>query len=330
MGTKAAGFEENLTTLETYLRSAKAMRGNGALAQVLTAIGLAGKVVAQKVRRARVEDVLGEVGGTNIFGESQQKLDVMADEFLRRCLAGAPSVAAIASEEAEEAVILRPPADGGEFCVFFDPLDGSSNVDVGVGVGTIFGVNRVPEGRDPAYALLQPGAKQVAAGYVLYGSSVLLVITLGDGVDMFVLDPHLGDFVCVSSGLRIPDKKKIYSINEGYLNDFPAAYRRYLDHAHANGYSGRYIGSMVADVHRTLLKGGVFLYPPTAANPDGKLRLLYEANPMAFVIEQAGGVAAAGLERILDVEPRNIHQRVPVLMGSSGEVALVTRELERG
>jgi fructose-1,6-bisphosphatase I len=318
----------DLVTLDTHLRGHVA-NGDHGLADVLAAIALAGKVIASKVRRARIEDVLGDVGGTNVFGESQQKLDVLADDLLRHFLSRRSAVAVIASEESEDPIVVRSAAEGGRFCVCFDPLDGSSNIDVGVGVGTIFGISPVREGEEPARSLLQPGTEQVAAGYVLYGSSVLFVYTTGAGVDMFVLDPHLGEFLCVASALRVPEKKKVYSLNEGYFDDFPVPYQRYLGWAHANGYSGRYIGSMVADVHRTLLKGGVFLYPPTASNPDGKLRLLYEANPLAFVMEQAGGVAAAGRERMLELKPRTIHQRVPVIMGSSHEVTAVKRELEK-
>ena len=192
-------------------------------------------------------------------------------------------------------------------------------------MGTIFGVLRnQQDDAGTALSVLQPGEGQVAAGYVLYGSSVLLVLTLGDGVDMYVLDPDLGDFVLVERDLAIPNEKKIYSVNEAYVNDFPSGYQRYLEFTHANDYAARYIGSMVADVHRTLLKGGVFLYPPTAKNPNGKLRLLYEANPMAFIIEQAGGAAATGDCRILEVEPKRLHQRTPVILGSPKEVDYVT------
>ncbi len=321
-------IRDNLLTLDHHLASVREVPDG--LAGVISAIALAAKAIAMKVRRARIEDVLGEVGKTNLHGESQQKLDLLADSILRHCLERVPSVGVLASEEADEATLVRSPADGGRFAVCFDPLDGSSNIDVAVSVGTIFGVSPVGDGADVDEQLLQPGSRQVAAGYVLYGSSVLLVFTTGAGVDMFVLDPVVGDFVQVGMGLSIPKKKKIYSLNEGYFNDFPAAYRRYLERAHGDGYSGRYIGSMVADVHRTLLKGGVFLYPPTAGNPRGKLRLLYEANPMAAVVEQAGGAAAAGLERILDIQPEAIHQRVPVILGSPVEVDRVTQELQRG
>lgn len=326
--SRSQTVRENLLTLDSRLASTSGLPEG--LAGVIAGIALAAKAIAQKVRRARIEDVLGEVGKMNLHGESQQKLDVLADDLLTHCLERQPSVAVLASEEADEATPVRSAQDGGRYCVCFDPLDGSSNIDVAVSVGTIFGVSPLARAGEPRASLLQAGERQVAAGYVLYGSSVLLVFTTGNGVDMFVLDPVLGEFVLVGESLRIPATKKIYSLNEGYFNDFPAPYQRYLEGAHRSGYSGRYIGSMVADVHRTLLKGGVFLYPPTRSNPEGKLRLLYEANPMAAVIEQAGGAASNGRQRILEIQPDAIHQRVPVILGSSAEVERVTAELEQG
>jgi fructose-1,6-bisphosphatase I len=245
------------------------------------------------------------------------------------CLGNRPSVAVVASEEDDQPTLLRREADGGKYCVIFDPLDGSSNLDVGVGVGTIFSILRNdPTISDPVSTLCQPGSKQVAAGYVLYGSSTAFVLTTGRGVDMFVLNPEIGSFVLVKSQIRIPTTGKIYSVNEGNRRTFPPGFSRYLDWAQEQGYSSRYIGSMVADVHRTLLKGGVFLYPPTKKNPEGKLRLMYEANPIAMLMEQAGGkgVTAAGT-RIMDVQPTSVHQRTSVILGSSEEVDAVTRHL---
>jgi fructose-1,6-bisphosphatase I len=221
-------------------------------------------------------------------------------------------------------IIRRDPGGEGRYCVLFDPLDGSSNLDVCGGVGTIFSILR--HDRRSARtedSVLQPGSRQVAAGYVLYGPSTVLVLTTGDGVHMFVLDTTIGAFIRVGQKLRIPASGRIYSLNEGHRNGFPAPYRAYLDWAQANGYSSRYVGAMVADVHRTLLKGGVFLYPPTAKAPRGKLRLLYEANPMAMIVEQAGGMALAGDRRILDVQPTALHERTCVILGSPEEVARV-------
>jgi fructose-1,6-bisphosphatase I len=228
--------------------------------------------------------------------------------------------------------VLRSHEDGGRYAVLFDPLDGSSNIDVSVGVGTIFSIVRLAEGvkGSPENMILTPESRQVAAGYVLYGSSTVFVLTTGRGVNMFVLDQSIGSFVLVKSDLRIPVAKNIYSINEAYVDRFPDAYRHYLNWAHEEGYTSRYIGSMVADIHRTLLKGGVFIYPPTDDRPDGKLRYLYEAMPMSMIIEQAGGrsISAAGT-RLLDVKPTCLHQRIPVVMGSSDEVDHVERFLSQ-
>lgn len=322
-------IRENLTTLHDHLSSKPELRqGPGDLGGVLGTIALACKSIANKVRRARVEDVLGQVGDTNVQGEQQEKLDVISDDLLIHCLSQRSDVAVVASEEQEKPVVLRTASEGGAFCVLFDPLDGSSNINVAVGVGTIFSVLRNEESDDDtAKAVLQPGSSQVASGYVLYGSSVLMVLTTGSGVDMYVLDPVLGDFVLVEEGLRMPDTKKIYSLNEAYRKAFPQGYNDYLEFTHTNGYAARYVGSMVADVHRTLIKGGVFLYPPTEANPEGKLRLMYEANPIGFVVEQAGGKCTTGSGRMLDVTPNQIHQRTPVILGSTGEVDAVERHL---
>jgi fructose-1,6-bisphosphatase I len=267
--------------------------------------------------------VLGSVGTENVQGEVQQKLDVIANDVLLRTLGGREGVAIVASEENEQPVILREDGKGiPRYCVLFDPLDGSSNLDVCGGVGTIFSILAYDGGAQRAQdSLLQPGARQVAAGYVLYGSSTVFVLTTGTGVDMFVLDPSVGAFMRVERNLRIPSGNKTYSVNEGNRKTFPDGYQRYLDWAQGNGYSSRYVGAMVADVHRILLKGGVFLYPPTHKSPDGKLRLMYEANPMAMIIEQAGGQTVAGVgQHILEIQPTAIHQRTPVILGSADQV----------
>lgn len=304
-------------------------RAEPGLAAVILAAAEAGRVIARHVQRARIEDVVGDAGSANVHAEAQQKLDVLADELLIEKLSAVPALSVCGSEEEETARVVRSHAEGGRYAIAFDPLDGSSNIDVGVGVGTIFGIWPVGEGvADPAEALLQRGRDQVAAGYLLYGSQVALVVSLGHGVDMFVLDPDRDAFVRVLEGIRIPDAKKIYSINEAYTPLFPAGIRRYLAACHADGYGGRYIGSMVADVHRTLLKGGVFLYPETTKNPGGKLRLLYEAAPMAFLIDQAGGLATTGQGPVLDVAATGIHQRTPIVLGSKLEVERVLRHLD--
>jgi len=320
-------INENLDTLPEYLRVAGQRDGIGTAVDVVSSIALATKSIASKVRRARIaDDVIGEVGATNVQGEEQQKLDVISNDLLIHCLSRCPHVGVIGSEEEDEVVEVGSAGDGGEYGVLFDPLDGSSNIDVAAGVGTIFSVLRC-SGESGANSVLQPGSAQVAAGYVLYGSSVLMVLTLGDGVDMFVLDPELGEFVRVQTGLQIPREKKVRSINGAYRFDFAEGYRSYLTWTEENGYGSRYIGSMVADVHRTLLKGGVFLYPATSKAPAGKLRLMYEANPMSMLVEQAGGSAVTGTGRILDVEPVELHQRTPVVLGSAGEVEKVLAHL---
>jgi fructose-1,6-bisphosphatase I len=302
----------------------------GTLSWVLSAVSISAKIIASKVRRARLENVLGTAGAQNVQGETQQKLDVIANEVLLGTLGGRDGVAIVASEENEEPVILRDHATSDRrYCVLFDPLDGSSNLDVCGGVGTIFSILRHDRrAKDSQTSLLQPGAQQVAAGYVLYGSSTVFVLTVGQGVDMFVLDPSIGAFMLVERGLRTPKTCKSYSVNEGNRRTFPEGYQKYLDWAQEQSYSSRYVGSMVADVHRILLKGGVFMYPPTKKAPQGKLRLMYEANPMAMLIEQAGGKAlAAPGQRILDVQPTAIHQRVPVVLGSADEVDHVVARL---
>jgi fructose-1,6-bisphosphatase I len=272
--------------------------------------------------------VLGEHGDVNPQGEQQQKLDIIANEIIMRCLGDRANIAVLASEEDQEPTILRTGKEGGKYCVLFDPLDGSSNLDFCVGVGTIFTVLRNdPNIKSAADTLRQEGTKQVAAGYILYGSSTVFVLTTGHGVQMFVLDQSIGSFVLVNADIRIPKANKIYSVNEAYRDSFPEGYRQYFSWTHRNGYSSRYIGSMVADIHRTLLLGGVFLYPPTDKHPEGKLRLMYEANPMSMIIEQAGGKAFAGKQRILEILPDSLHQRTSVIMGSAEEVDHVLKNL---
>jgi fructose-1,6-bisphosphatase I len=319
-------------TLQAHIlqEQARHPEATGSFSWILSALSISAKMIAAHVRRARLDDVLGAVGQQNVQGEQQQKLDVIANEILLRTLSGREGVAIVASEENEEPVILRSDDSADcKYCVLFDPLDGSSNLDVCGSVGTIFSIlrkdPRLPRAQD---SLLQRGCEQVAAGYVLYGSSTAFVLTLGSGVDMFVLDPNYGAFIRVAQGLRIPKANKCYSVNEGNRKSFPEGYQRYLDWAQEQGYSSRYVGAMVADVHRILLQGGVFMYPPTKKAPQGKLRLMYEANPMAMIIEQAGGKALCGADqRILDVQPTDVHQRCSVILGSSDEVDHVVRHL---
>jgi fructose-1,6-bisphosphatase I len=331
----AAAPARDIVTIQAHILEQQShhSEATGLFSWILSALSISAKIIADKVRRARLENVLGAAGTENVQGETQQKLDVLANDVLLRTLGGREGVAIVASEENEEPVILRDDREGERrYCVLFDPLDGSSNLDVCGSVGTIFSIlrhdRRAARAQD---SLLQPGSRQVAAGYVLYGPSTVFVLTIGQGVDLFVLDPAIGAFMRVERGLRIPAANRSYSVNEGNRRSFPEGYQRYLDWAQSNGYSSRYAGALVADVHRILVKGGVFMYPPTNKAPEGKLRLMYEANPMAMLIEQAGGKALAGpAGRILDVAPRNIHQRTPLVIGSPDEVDQVLRHLGEG
>jgi fructose-1,6-bisphosphatase I len=299
----------------------------GSFTWLMAGITLATRIIQSNVRRAGLIDVLGATGTHNVQGELVQKLDTIADRLIMRALGYRGNVGIIASEEQEEPVVIKDGSDGGKYIVLFDPLDGSSNIDVNVSIGTIFSVlqrlDDVPDSEGPMPHILQPGYKQLAAGYVVYGSSTVLAYTTGDGVHMFTLEPEIGAFVLTNEHIRMPDQGKTYSVNEAYLAKFPQGYQDYLGWAKGESYSLRYIGSLVADFHRTLLRGGVFMYPPTVTAPNGKLRLMYEANPLAFIAEQAGGAATDGENRILDRVPQTLHERTPLLIGSKSEVERV-------
>lgn len=302
----------------------------GAFSSILVGITLAGRIISAKVRRAGILEVLGEAGDVNVHGEQQQKLDLIANKAIEQCLCYRESVGIIASEEVDEPRIVRETS--GKYVVIFDPLDGSSNIDVNVSVGTIFSVFErdmtAQKGRDPLNDVLQPGHKQVAAGYIVYGSSTVLCYTTGEGVHMFTLDPSVGSFVLAQENMRMPLKGKYFSVNEGNYESFPRGVQEYLKWCkseEAGPYNARYIGSLVADFHRTLLRGGIFLYPPTAKSPKGKLRLMYEANPIAFIAEQAGGRATDGTMNILERVPGSLHERTPLIVGSETEVERVER-----
>lgn len=299
----------------------------GQFSWLLSGVTLATKMIEAKIRRAGLLDVLGAAGATNVQGEAQQKLDVYANQALLHCLGLRDTVGTLISEENEEPIVLDRHPDSGEYVVVFDPLDGSSNIDVNVNVGTIFSIFRRPAPGDRFQsATLQPGNRQVAAGYVVYGPSTILVYTTGQGVFGFTLDPAIGAYVLSHDSLKMPQQGNLYSVNEANAASFPESYRKFLTELRegklGRRYSSRYIGSLVADFHRTLFKGGVFLYPPTANYPNGKLRLLYEANPLAFIAEQAGGMAVNGEGRILDIQPSDIHQRTPFVVGSKDEVRI--------
>jgi fructose-1,6-bisphosphatase I len=297
---------------------------------LLSGITLACKIIASQVSRAGLLDIIGETGEVNVQGEEVQKLDEIANRTLVRCLGYRGNIGLLVSEEDEEPHVIADSGDKGRYIVLFDPLDGSSNINANINIGTIFSIMERPVDRetdsDVKATVLQPGLKQVAAGYVLYGSSTVLAYTAGYGAHMFTLDPSIGAFVLAQENVQMPVAGKTYSVNSGNRGKFPDRIQKYLDWAESDesgGYSSRYIGSLVADFHRTLVRGGVFLYPETKKSPEGKLRLLYEANPLAFLAEQAGGLATDGTQRILEKVPRAMHQRTPLIIGSKEEVEKV-------
>jgi fructose-1,6-bisphosphatase I len=298
----------------------------GELSQLLTSIRLAAKVVNREINKAGLADILGAMGSENVQGEAQQKLDVMANETFMRALRSMGQVCGVASEEEEHFVAFDDDIHSdARYVVLMDPLDGSSNIDVNVSVGTIFSIYRriTPTGSPVELKdFLQPGDAQIAAGYVVYGSSAMLVYTTGSGVNGFTLDPSIGVFCLSHPKMQIPQDGKIYSVNEGNYVHFPEGVKRYIkycqefDEATNRPYTSRYIGSLVSDFHRNLIKGGVYLYPTGTMAPKGKLRLLYECNPLAFIVEQAGGMATDGTRRIMEIAPDELHQRVPCFIGS--------------
>jgi fructose-1,6-bisphosphatase I len=308
---------------------------SGDFSWLLSGITLATKVVAAHIRRAGLVDILGAAGTTNVQGESVQKLDVLANQALLSCLGSRGNVGVLASEENEEPVVVLQDPQYGKYVVIFDPLDGSSNIDVNVSVGTIFSIfrrNDGPRGAEREANVTQPGTRQIAAGYVLYGASTMMVYSTGAGVHGFTLDPNFGAYLLTHPNMKMPESGPYYSVNEANLAGFPPSYQRFIDLLQKGKagrvYSSRYVGSLVADFHRTLIKGGIFLYPPTAHYSEGKLRLMYEANPMAFLAEQAGGAATDGRQRILDIQPTSLHQRTPLVVGSKNEVNLLAQCLE--
>ena len=299
----------------------------GEFSFLLSGITLATKKIQAKVRRAGLTDILGEHGAENVQGEVQQKLDVYANEAMIQSLASRLSVGILASEENEQPMVMPHLSETAKYAVVFDPLDGSSNIDVNVSVGTTFSIFRKPDGadfEDPTPWVLQPGKNQIGAGYVVYGSSTVMVYTVGNGVHGFTLDPNVGAFVLSHENMKMPQQGSYYSCNEAYANNFPPEYGRFIEGlrngALGRSYKSRYIGSLVADFHRTLLRGGIFMYPPTGSHAEGKLRLLYEANPIAMIAEQAGGIATDSRQRILDIQPTGVHQRCPLIVGSQVEM----------
>lgn len=318
----------HVTTLNEYIieRQADIDYAKGELSRLLYAIGVAAKIVNKKVNKAGLVDILGESGTVNIQGEDQKKLDVFADDQFIGALKASGECCGIATEENNEVVTFDTDlSKDGKYIVCMDPLDGSSNIDVNVSIGTIFSIYRriSPRGTKPVLEdFLQKGSKQIAAGYVIYGSSTMMVYTTGKGVNGFTLDPSIGEFCLSHPDIKTPKLGYIYSINEGNYVNFPDGIKKFLkycqvkDPADNRPYTSRYIGSLVADFHRNLLKGGIYLYPQTANDPEGKLRLLYECNPIGFLAEQAGGLASSGHGRILEIQPESLHQRIPFYTGS--------------
>ena len=290
---------------------------SGELSQLLRDIALASKVVNREINKAGLIDIMGSMGSQNTGGEQQQKLDVLANIRFTRALTKGGEACALISEETESYVDLN---NHGKYMIAIDPLDGSSNIDVNVSIGTIFSIYRRKSAIGQPITeqdILQKGDEQVAAGYILYGSSTMLVYTTGHGVNGFTHDPSLGEYVLSHPDMTIPENGKIYSINEGSANSFSDKVKDYLKHCKDNNYTARYIGSLVADFHRNLLKGGIYIYPATAKDANGKLRLMYECNALAFIAEQAGGKGSDGNARILEIQPKSLHQRTPFYVGSA-------------
>lgn len=297
----------------------------GELSRLLSSIRLASKIVNREVNKAGIADIIGRAGNTNVQGEEQQKLDVLANEIFITALSNREVVCGIASEENDDFIEVKSGENGylSKYVVLIDPLDGSSNIDVNVSVGTIFSIyRRVTEPGTPVKLedFLQKGENQVAAGYIVYGSSTMIVYTTGHGVNGFTLDPSLGTYYLSHPNIKFPRTGKIYSINEGNYIKFPQGVKNYIKYCQEEEndrpYTSRYIGSLVSDFHRNMIKGGIYIYPSTSQSPKGKLRLLYECNPIAFIAEQAGGRASDGFNRILEIEPKELHQRVPFFCGS--------------
>ena len=330
-------MQTSVTTIERFIfdQEHRYPEATGELSNLLYDIALASKIIAAAIRRAGLVNILGTANARNVQGEEQQKLDVIANETIKNCLNHTGRVCVMGSEEDEDIIPVPPEYPVGKYAILFDPLDGSSNIDVNSAVGTIFSIYRrvSMEGRGTASDVLQPGCKQVAAGYVMYGSSTMMVYTTGQGAHGFTLDPTIGEFLLSHPRIVTPRVGKYYSVNESNFGRWDKAMQ-----VAVRGLKGevpdlmkpknsRYIGSLVADFHRNLIAGGIFLYPADSSNPRGKLRLLYEASPMAFIAEQAEGSATDGTNRILDIMPTGLHQRTPLVIGSRLDVGFVADTL---
>lgn len=318
---------KNLVVLDEFIikRQSDFPYATGDLSKLLRDIGLAARIVNREVNKAGLVDILGFTGDNNVHGEEVKKLDVFANEQFTAALSLSGECCGIASEEDENYIVIdNEVSKNANYVVSLDPLDGSSNIDVNVSIGTIFSIYRRLSKSGPCVEsdFYQPGTQQVAAGYVIYGSSTMLVYTTGHGVNGFTLDPSIGEFCLSHPDICIPQDGRVYSINGGYFHKFGQGLKDYINYCQASDvasgrpYSLRYIGSMVADFHRNLINGGIFIYPATADSPNGKLRLLYECNPLSFIAEQAGGLSTNGFTRILELQPNELHQRTPIFIGS--------------
>lgn len=326
MSQKGSGIDVNCMTLTRFVlqEQRKFKNATGDLSQLLNCIQTAVKACSSAVRKAGISSLYGISGDTNVQGETVKKLDVLANELFINMLTSSYTTCCLVSEE-NEAVIEVETDKQGKYIVCFDPLDGSSNIDCLVSIGSIFAIYRKQgDGEVKPSDYLQPGKNMVAGGYALYGSATMLVLSLGYGVNGFMYDPSIGEFILTDPDIKIPERGNIYSINEGYAAQWSPAVKNYIDSKKdpkkGKPYGARYVGSMVADVHRTIKYGGIFIYPATGSSPNGKLRLLYECNPMAFIVTQAGGKATTGSTDILDLVPEKIHQRAPIYLGSKLDV----------
>ncbi|MSR35806.1 MAG: class 1 fructose-bisphosphatase [Gemmatimonadetes bacterium] len=314
--------ETSVVTLDRHVveEERRHPHATGAFSNILYDIALAAKIISREVNKAGLVDILGRTGRTNVHDEDVQKLDIFADEVIYKAMDHTGNLCCMASEEHPDVVPIPERFPRGKYVLLYDPLDGSSNIDVNVSIGTIFSIHRkVTDGPDGCIEdCLQPGSRQLAAGYVVYGSSTMLVYTSGAGVHGFTLDPGIGEFLLSHPNIQIPDGPSgTYSVNESYYDRWRPGQQRFMDEIKADGsLSTRYIGSLVADVHRTLLKGGIFMYPTDSRSPKGKLRLLYEAAPLAFICREAGGAATDGRRDILDIEPTALHQKTALYIGS--------------
>lgn len=322
MSSQGSQIDTNCITLTRYIlrEQRKHPEATGELTQLVMGIQTAVKSVSNAVRKAGIASLYGMAGDVNVQGEEVKKLDVLANDLFINMLSSSYTTCLMVSEENKTVIEVEKERQG-KYVVCFDPLDGSSNIDCLVSIGSIFSIYRKTTTSEPnVNDALQPGTQIVAAGYALYGSATMMVISTGNGVNGFMLDPSIGEFVLTDPNMQIKEKGKIYSLNEGYANLWDPAISEYVQGKKAKKAGGRYIGSMVADVHRTIKYGGIFMYPATTDAPKGKLRLLYECNPMAFIVKQAGGMATTGKMNILDIVPTDIHQRTPIILGSSGDV----------